>query len=191
MNLLIVTACPNGMVTSVLCSRLLQAAAQRLGWSSQVEVHDPKAIGSPLSEAQIAAAELVVVVKTGELPLQRFVGKRLVQSTPAEALADPEGFLRAAAADALPLQASDAADASSSARPRLVAITACPTGVAHTFMAAEALQQAAARMGLELQVETRGSVGARNLLDEAAIAAADAVLLAADIVVETARVAGT
>ncbi|MEK8078930.1 fructose-specific PTS transporter subunit EIIC [Pseudomonas sp. XK-1] len=190
MNLLIVTACPNGMVTSVLCSRLLQAAAQRLGWSSQVEVHDPKAIGSPLSEAQIAAAELVVVVKTGELPLQRFVGKRLVQSTPAEALADPEGFLRAAAADALPLQASDAADASVSARPRLVAITACPTGVAHTFMAAEALQQAAAQLGYELQVETRGSVGARNVLDEAAIAAADVVLLAADIEVDTARFAG-
>lgn len=190
MNLLIVTACPNGMVTSVLCSRLLQAAAQRLGWSSQVEVHDPRAIGSPLSEAQIAAAELVVVVKTGELPLQRFVGKRLVQSTPAEALADPEGFLRTAAADALPLQAIDAAGESVSARPRLVAITACPTGVAHTFMAAEALQQAAAQLGYELQVETRGSVGARNLLDEAAIAAADVVLLATDIEVETARFAG-
>ena len=102
----------------------------------------PGAVSSELTE-DIAAAELVVVVKTGELPLQRFVGKRLVQSTPAEALADPEGFLRAAAADALPLQASDAADASVSARPRLVAITACPTGVAHTFMAAEALQQAA------------------------------------------------
>ncbi len=190
MNLLIVTACPNGMVTSVLCSRLLQAAAQRLGWSSQVEVHDPKAIGSPLSDSDIAAAELVVVVKTGELPLQRFVGKRLVQSTPAEALADPEGFLRAAAANAVPLQASDSAGESSSARPRLVAITACPTGVAHTFMAAEALQQAAAQLGYELQVETRGSVGARNVLDEAAIAAADVVLLATDIEVETARFAG-
>ena len=50
MNLLIITACPNGMVTSVLTSRLLEAAAHRLGWSTAVEVHDPKAIGSPLSE---------------------------------------------------------------------------------------------------------------------------------------------
>ena len=57
-------------------------------------------------------------------------------------------------------------------------------------MAAEALQQAAQRMDIELQVETRGSVGARNLLDEAAIAAADAVLLAADIEVDTSRFAG-
>ena len=94
MNLLIITACPNGMVTSVLTSRLLEAAAHRLGWSTAVEVHDPKAIGSPLTPAQIANADLVVVVKTGPLSLQRFIGKRVVQSTPSEALLDPEGFLR-------------------------------------------------------------------------------------------------
>ncbi|WP_172143948.1 fructose-specific PTS transporter subunit EIIC [Pseudomonas tumuqii] len=190
MNLLIVTACPNGMVTSVLCSRLLEAAAQRLGWTSRVEVHDPKAIGSPLSDADIAAAELVVVVKTGDLSLQRFVGKRLVQSTPAEALADPQQFLLAAAEHAEVLQQDAPALAEAPARPRLVAVTACPTGVAHTFMAAEALQQAAEQLGYELQVETRGSVGARNVLDDAAIAAADVVLLATDIEVETARFAG-
>lgn len=188
MNLLIVTACPNGQVTSVLCSRLLQAAAERLGWKAKVEVHDARAIGAPLSEADIAAADWVLVVKTGDLPLSRFAGKRLVQSTPAEALADPQRFLREAAERAEPYQAS-AVPASGGTR-RLVAITACPTGVAHTFMAAEALQQAAARMGIELQVETRGSVGARNLLDEAAIAAADAVLLATDIEVDTSRFAG-
>ncbi|WP_332821289.1 fructose-specific PTS transporter subunit EIIC [Pseudomonas sp.] len=190
MNLLIVTACPNGMVTSVLCSRLLEAAAQRLGWTSRVEVHDPKAIGSPLSDADIAAAELVVVVKTGDLSLQRFVGKRLVQSTPAEALVDPQQFLLAAAEHAEVLQQDALELAAAPARPRLVAVTACPTGVAHTFMAAEALQQAAEQLGYELQVETRGSVGARNVLDDAAIAAADVVLLATDIEVETARFAG-
>ncbi|MNQ08065.1 PTS system fructose-specific EIIBC component [compost metagenome] len=190
MNLLIVTACPNGMVTSVLCSRLLEAAAQRLGWTSRVEVHDPKAIGSPLSDADIAAAELVVVVKTGDLSLQRFVGKRLVQSTPAEALVDPQQFLLAAAEHAEVLQQDAPALAAATARPRLVAVTACPTGVAHTFMAAEALQQAAEQLGYQLQVETRGSVGARNLLDDAAIAAADVVLLATDIEVDTARFAG-
>lgn len=190
MNLLIVTACPNGMVTSVLCSRLLEAAAQRLGWTSRVEVHDPKAIGSPLSDADIAAAELVVVVKTGDLSLQRFVGKRLVQSTPAEALVDPQQFLLAAAEHAEVLQQEALVLAEATARPRLVAVTACPTGVAHTFMAAEALQQAAEQLGYELQVETRGSVGARNVLEDAAIAAADVVLLATDIEVETARFAG-
>jgi len=191
MNLLIVTACPNGMVTSVLTSRLLEAAAHRLGWSTAVEVHDPKAIGSPLTPAQIANADLVVVVKTGPLSLQRFVGKRVAQSTPSEALLDPEAFLRSAADTASELQQADEADAAhTSGKPKLVAITACPTGVAHTFMAAEALQQAAIRKGYDLQVETRGSVGARNVLEAEAIAAADVVLLAADIEVDVARFAG-
>ncbi len=188
MNLLIVTACPNGQVTSVLCSRLLQAAAERLGWQTRVEVHDARAIGSPLSEAQIAAADWVLVVKTGELPLARFAGKRLFQASPAEALADPQRFLRDAAERAQPY--GESSEPAANGRRRLVAVTACPTGVAHTFMAAEALQQAALRMGIDLQVETRGSVGARNLLDDAAIAAADAVLLATDIEVDTSRFAG-
>ena len=188
MNVLIVTACPNGQVTSVLCSRLLQAAAERLGWQTRVEVHDARAIGSPLSEAEIAAADWVLVVKTGELPLSRFAGKRLLQAMPAEALADPQRFLQDAAERAQPH--AEGTEVASSGRRRLVAVTACPTGVAHTFMAAEALQQAALRMGLDLQVETRGSVGARNLLDDAVIAAADAVLLATDIEVDTSRFAG-
>jgi len=191
MNLLIVTACPNGMVTSVLTSRLLEAAAHRLGWSTAVEVHDPKAIGSPLTPAQIANADLVVVVKTGPLSLQRFVGKRVAQSTPSEALLDPEAFLRSAADTASELQQADEADAAhTSGKPKLVSITACPTGVAHTFMAAEALQQAAIRKGYDLQVETRGSVGARNVLEAQAIEEADVVLLAADIEVDVTRFAG-
>jgi PTS system fructose-specific IIC component len=191
MNLLIITACPNGMVTSVLTSRLLEAAAHRLGWSTAVEVHDPKAIGSPLTEAQIANADLVVVVKTGPLSLQRFIGKRVEQSTPSEALLDPEAFLRGAADTASELHQNEEADTvPASGKPKLVAITACPTGVAHTFMAAEALQQAAIRKGYDLQVETRGSVGARNVLEAEAIAAADVVLLAADIEVDVARFAG-
>ena len=191
MNLLIVTACPNGMVTSVLTSRLLEAAAHRLGWSTAVEVHDPKAIGSPLTPAQIANADLVVVVKTGPLSLQRFIGKRVAQSTPSEALLDPEGFMRSAADTAAVLEQDDEpSTTSATSKPKLVAITACPTGVAHTFMAAEALQQAATRKGYDLQVETRGSVGARNVLDARAIEEADAVLLAADIEVDVARFAG-
>ena len=52
---------------------------------------------------------------------------------------------------------------------KIVAVTACPTGIAHTIMAAEALQQAAARTGHSMQVETQGSAGTRNTLAEADI----------------------
>ncbi|MCW2269764.1 PTS fructose-like transporter subunit IIB [Pseudomonas sp. JUb96] len=191
MNIAIVTACPNGQVSSVLSARLLEAAAQRLGWSTSVEIHDPQRPQGQLSEAVIAAADWVLVVNTGPLDLRRFAGKRLLQSTPAKALADPQQFLREAAQKAeVHEPVAEVQPVAPAGSARIVAITACPTGVAHTFMAAEALQQAAQQLGHELTVETQGSVGARNPLSAAAIAEADVVLLAADIEVPTARFAG-
>ncbi|MGY4815125.1 PTS fructose-like transporter subunit IIB [Pseudomonas chlororaphis subsp. piscium] len=193
MKLAIVTACPNGMVTSVLCARLLDAAAQRQGWSTSVEVQDAAHPERQLSAATLEAAEWVLVVSTGPVDMSRFVGKRVFQSSPSVALQDVDGVLRRGAEEAQVYAAAEAvaepAPASKNA-PRLVAVTACPTGVAHTFMAAEALQQTAKRLGYELQVETQGSVGARNPLSAEAIAAADVVLLAADIEVPTERFAG-
>ncbi|MGN8343485.1 PTS fructose-like transporter subunit IIB [Pseudomonas sp. SMV71] len=196
MKLAIVTACPNGMVTSVLCARLLDAAAQRQGWSTSVEVHDAAHPERQLSAATLEAAEWVLLVTSGPLDLSRFVGKRVFRSTPAQALQDVDSLLRRGAEEASVLRESDvleqapASSVSTERAPRLVAITACPTGVAHTFMAAEALQQAATRLGYDLQVETQGSVGARNPLSAEAIAAADVVLLATDIEVATERFAG-
>jgi len=70
---------------------------------------------------------------------------------------------------------------STTGRPkRLVAVTACPTGIAHTYMAADSLVAAAQEMGIDLQVETQGSSGAKPL-DPAVIAAADAVIFAVDV----------
>lgn len=187
MKFALVTACPNGAVSSLISARLLEGAARRLGWTPGVEMPG----GEPLSAEAVADADWVLVVKTGPLDLARFAGKRLYLATPAEALHEPQAFLQRAEREAQ-VRAEQAAPvpAVASERPRLVAVTACPTGVAHTFMAAEALKQAAARLGMELQVETQGSVGARDPLPAAAIAAADVVLLATDIEVDTARFAG-
>ncbi|MFL6534477.1 MAG: PTS fructose-like transporter subunit IIB [Pseudomonas sp.] len=194
MKLAIVTACPNGMVTSVLCARLLDAAAQRQGWSTSVEVHDAAHPERQLSAATLESAEWVLLVASGPVDLSRFVGKRVFRSTPALALQDVDAVLRRGAEEAEVLGEADvlAEEPAPSAEraPRLVAITACPTGVAHTFMAAEALQQAAARLGYDLKIETQGSVGARNPLSPEAIAEADVVLLATDIEVATERFAG-
>ena len=71
-----------------------------------------------------------------------------------------------------------------------MAITACPTGIAHTFMAADALKKAAAAAGDEIHVETQGSVGAKNQLTPEQIAAADLVIIAADTHVDPSRFAG-
>ena len=192
MKLAIVTGCPNGMVTSVLCARLLDAAAQRQGWSTSVEVHDPKHPERQVSKATIDEAEWVLVVSSTPLDMQRFIGKRVFQSSPAQALQDVEAVLLRGVNEAQVYTApSVEAEVTEQAHaPKIVAVTACPTGVAHTFMAAEALQQAAKRLGYDLQVETQGSVGARNPLSAQAISDADVVLLAADIEVPTERFAG-
>ncbi|WP_350404164.1 PTS fructose-like transporter subunit IIB [Pseudomonas sp. W17] len=194
MKLAIITACPNGMVTSVLCARLLDAAAQRQGWSTSVEVHDEAHPERQLSATTIEAAEWVLVVSTGPVDLSRFVGKRVYRSSPSQALQDVDAVLRRGAEEAQVHVATEVSAEpvveTGKRAPRLVAITACPTGVAHTFMAAEALQQTAKRLGYDLQVETQGSVGARNPLSAQAIAEADVVLLAADIEVATERFAG-
>ena len=194
MKLAIVTGCPNGMVTSVLCARLLDAAAQRQGWSTSVEVHDPKHPERQLSAATLDEAEWVLIVSSTPLDMQRFIGKRVFQSTPAQALQDVEAVLHRGVEEAqvyvAPVASEPEAQNNPQQAPKIVAVTACPTGVAHTFMAAEALQQAAKRLGYDLQVETQGSVGARNPLSAQAIHDADVVLLAADIEVPTERFAG-
>ena len=105
------------------------------------------------------------------------------------ALADKPAAHTATAPAAAAATAAGSAEAGSSAEPakagaprpkRLVAVTACPTGIAHTYMAADSLVAAAKEAGIDLQVETQGSSGAKPL-DPAVIAAADAVIFAVDV----------
>lgn len=82
------------------------------------------------------------------------------------------------------------ASASDAPRPFIVAVTACPTGIAHTFMAADALKKKAAEMGVEIKVETNGSEGIKNKLTKEEIERAQAVIIAADKKVEMNRFDG-
>ena len=63
---------------------------------------------------------------------------------------------------------------------KVVAVTSCPTGIAHTYMAAEGLEKAANKAGIKIKIETRGSSGAKNVLTDEDIAAADCVIVTAD-----------
>lgn len=67
---------------------------------------------------------------------------------------------------------------------KIVAITACPTGIAHTYMAAEQLENTARSLGHTIKVETQGAMGIENELTSADIAAADLIIFAVDIEVE-------
>jgi len=101
------------------------------------------------------------------------------------ALADkPAAHAAAVSADAapaaVPAGSTSTAGSAAAGPKRIVAVTACPTGIAHTYMAADSLVAAAQEMGVDLQVETQGSSGAKPL-DPAVIAAADAVIFAVDV----------
>lgn len=72
----------------------------------------------------------------------------------------------------------------------ILAVTGCPTGIAHTYMAAESLEKKAKELGCRIKVETRGSGGAKNVLTKEEIAAADAIIVAADTQVPMERFAG-
>ncbi|MCW8926171.1 MAG: PTS fructose transporter subunit IIB [Xanthomonadales bacterium] len=69
----------------------------------------------------------------------------------------------------------------------IVCVTACPTGIAHTFMAAESLQKHAGAKGIEIKVETQGSLGIDNEIETADIERADGVIIAAAVAIEGAE----
>lgn len=73
---------------------------------------------------------------------------------------------------------------------KVLAVTACPTGIAHTYMAAEALEKAGKKLGISIKVETNGSGGAKNILTKEDIANCDGIIVAADKSVEMSRFDG-
>lgn len=83
-----------------------------------------------------------------------------------------------------------AAEESSENGYKVLAVTACPTGIAHTYMAAEALEKAGKKLGISIKVETNGSGGAKNILTQEEIDACDGIIVAADKTVSMARFNG-
>ena len=189
MKIVIVTACPSGIANSIIAAGLLEKASAELGWSAVVECHNQLSEPRLLTSAEIAAADLVVVAGA-DVDLARFHGKRLYQAAVTAALPDSKQFLQTAEQAAVPYTHQVPSKETAMSMKRIVAITACPTGVAHTFMAAEAIEGEAKKRGHWVKVETRGSVGAKNALTAEEIAAADLVIIAADIEVDLSRFNG-
>ncbi|MFJ5159305.1 PTS fructose transporter subunit IIBC [Pantoea sp. NPDC088449] len=142
-----------------------------------------------------AEAELVLVAGHNVPDDAQLAGKSVARVDVQQALRDPLAAINQAKASAKTWQPATSAAAvpvaaQSSGQKRIVAVTACPTGVAHTFMAAEAIQAEATKRGWWVKVETRGSVGAGNAITPEEVAAADLVIVAADIDVDLAKFAG-
>lgn len=193
---------------AAMAAEALREAASRLGLELVLDT----------GEVPVPPIQADAVLLVGEASMAEQAGRPVAKASVIEAIRRPEEVLRrawplpeaanpqpeplaamappppppAAAAQpgaAAPVLVAPPAAAGTEGR-KLVAITACPTGIAHTFMAAAALEKGAARMGHAMRVETQGSVGAKNALTPEEIAAADAVVIAADTGVDTSRFAG-
>lgn len=122
--------------------------------------------------------------------VDRKESERFADEVEAEAQADMEGSVEGTEALIDAAKAEYAEEHGEATGCRILAVTACPTGIAHTYMAAEALTKAAEARGIALKAETNGSGGTKNRLTKAEIAAADGIIVAADKEVEMARFNG-
>ncbi|MDQ1156025.1 PTS system fructose-specific IIC component [Sphingomonas sp. SORGH_AS 950] len=166
-------------VTGVLAGEALRRAARDIGSPIEIELRTAQGIVNPVSPGPAESGDRLL-----------FVGAADTADAATRARADHLVTLEAVLAD--PAAALDMqSDRPVAGRARkIVAITSCPTGIAHTFMAAEGLQEGARQLGYDIHVETQGSVGAGNPLTPGQIAEADVVLIAADREVDRARFAG-
>lgn len=138
---------------------------------------------------KMADADLVIVFGDSLPNGLSTLGKKVYFGQPDEAVRQPSEFLSTAKAVATVLTEHETKPADAAAF-SILAVTACPTGVAHTYMSAEAIETEAKRRGWNVKVETRGSVGVGNEITADEVAKADLVIVAADIEVNVDKFAG-
>ena len=181
-----VTSCPTGIAHTIMAAEGLEQAAKKLGHEIQVETQGSVGARNTLSDETIAAADVVIIAADTRVDTARFIGKPIHETATEPAIRDGVRVIETALASVAPTSAG----ALPTSNLKIVGITSCPTGIAHTFMAAEGLEQGAKNLGHTIKVETQGSVGAKNNLTADDIAAADLVIIAADTQVDKTRFAG-
>ncbi|WP_289033848.1 PTS fructose-like transporter subunit IIB [uncultured Arsenicicoccus sp.] len=192
MRLVGVTSCPTGIAHTYMAAEALEQAAREAGHEMVVETQG-SAGSEPLDQSVIDAADAVIFAHDLEVrDAGRFAGKPTVDVGVKRAVSDAPTLVAQAVEAAeqartpSPAGSAGAAsgDAAGGARSlTLVGVTSCPTGIAHTYMAAEGLEQAAKDAGHTMVVETQGSAGSEPL-DQSVIDAADGVIFAHDLEVK-------
>ncbi|WP_019586440.1 PTS fructose-like transporter subunit IIB [Deinococcus apachensis] len=203
-RLVAVTACPTGIAHTFMAAEALRRAAQAAGHTLRAETQGSVGAQDALTPQDIADADAVILAVDVNVDESRFAGKRIVRASTGEAIRNAAGVISQAVGQpdtanatpatttpASPTPAAPTPPATDTGRPlSIVGITACPTGIAHTFMAAEGLENGAKALGYRAKVETQGSVGAGNQLTPQDIAEADLVVIAADTNVDLSRFRG-
>ncbi|PKV11995.1 PTS fructose transporter subunit IIC [Xanthomonas prunicola] len=186
---IVVIAAGERSTEAVLAAEALRRAATAAGRTVTIEIRSDQGVLGALPSDLASGAAQVLVVGDADADIARFGDAQLVRLSLGAVLDDPAAALSQLAAPAAATASAGAGGEGASSK-RIVAITSCPTGIAHTFMAAEGLQQAAKKLGYQMRVETQGSVGAQDALTDDEIRNADVVIIAADREVDLARFGG-
>lgn len=203
-KIIAVTSCPTGIAHTLMAAEALKKVAGSLGHQIKVETQGSAGKKGVFTDEDIEGADVVILATDIRIEPARFAGKPIFETSTSEAIRNTREVIGSALAllppepaeEVAPPEVKPAAAAPAAAAPavaagkRFVGITSCPTGIAHTFMAAAALEKAAKALGHTIKVETQGSVGAKNQLTPEDIAAADAVVIAAETNVDTSRFGG-
>lgn len=197
-----VMACPTGIAHTVMAAEALEKTAKLMGHTLRAEMQGSVGVKNALTAPEIRDADVVIIATDIHIAMDRFGGKPVYAVSTSDAIRKTRAVIEEALAEGEDLKAEAAKAPTAGAAPVaappaeagaskfLVGVTSCPTGIAHTFMAAEGLAKAAKALGYEMKVETQGSVGAQNTLTFEEIGRADAVIIAADAFVDKTRFAG-
>ncbi|HVN55228.1 MAG TPA: PTS fructose-like transporter subunit IIB [Anaerolineaceae bacterium] len=201
-RLVAVMACPTGIAHTVMAAEALEKTAQAMGHTLRAEMQGSVGAQNVLTEQEIRDADVVIIATDIHIKMDRFGGKPVYAVSTSDAIRKTRAVIEEALAEAEEAKEAAAAapTAAALATPLpvpepgaskfLVGVTSCPTGIAHTFMAASGLEKSARELGYEMKVETQGSVGAQNTLTFQDIGRADAVIIAADAYVDKTRFVG-
>jgi PTS system fructose-specific IIC component len=195
-----VMACPTGIAHTVMAAEALEKTAKVMGHTLRAEMQGSAGAQNVLTEKEIREADVVIIATDIHVSMDRFADKPVYAVSTSDAIRKTRAVIEEALAEVDEVKAAATAPAAAPAGPAappppdaskfLVGVTSCPTGIAHTFMAAEAIKKAAEALGYQMKVETQGSVGAQNTLTFEEIGRADAVIIAADAFVDKTRFAG-
>lgn len=172
MNISFIFPAQLGKARAFLVNEVLTAAAKQQGHSV------------------VNAEQADFVVLFDEQVPANVVGKQGAVVSLEQAFAQPEATLTQAVNSAQTFANATQAAVSNSGVKNIVAVTACPTGVAHTYLSADKIAEYAKSQGWNVKVETRGQVGIRNSISEEEVTNADLVFIAADIDVDLSKFQG-
>jgi len=191
-----VTGCPTGIAHTMMAAEALKKTAQSMGHQLRVETQGAEGIRDALTVEEIDEADVVIVSSDIYIDMSRFAGKPMYAASTTEAIRYSKAVIEAALEEAGEIEAPPVAEhappkvEAAGEKKFVVAVTSCPTGIAHTFMAAEGVKSGAESLGHEVKVETQGSVGSQNTLTDEEIQRADLVIIAADTKIDKSRFVG-